>query len=241
MNINFKNKTLLISGGYGDFGKIIINKFCAYGANVIITTTNKKKIQNNKKIKALYLDFTLKESVASFTKEIKKIKKIDFLINNAGINIIDKINNIKKLDIFKIVNVNLEGPIWLSHLISKKMIKYNFGRIINISSIYGVVGKQKRSLYSSTKFGLIGLTKSSALDLAKNNILVNSISPGIFKTKLTKKILGKAGMTKARSAIPLGKLGNPEDLANLCLFLCSTYNQYITGENIVVDGGYTAA
>lgn len=241
MNINFKNKTLLISGGYGDFGKAIIKKFLKHGANIIFTTTNKNKLKNEKKIKVFHLDFTCKESIIDFQKKIRKIKRIDFLINNAGINIIDPIYNIKKEDISKIVNINLEGPIWLSQIISKKMIKYNFGRIVNISSIYGVVGKQKRSLYSSTKFGLIGLTKSSAIDLAKNNILVNSISPGIFKTKLTEKILGKLGMTKAKNAIPLGKLGSPRSIADLCLFLCSSYNQYITGENILIDGGYTAA
>ena len=120
------------------------------------------------------------------------------------------------------------------------MKKNKSGKIINISSIYGTVGKEKRSLYSITKFGLNGLTKSSALDLAKFNVLVNSISPGVFNTKLTRKILKKDGMKKVKLKIPLKKLGNPESLANLCVFLCSNYNNYITGQNIIIDGGYTS-
>lgn len=133
----------------------------------------------------------------------------------------------------------MSGPILLTKIISKKMKVKKFGRIINISSIYGVTSKEKRSLYSSSKFGLIGLTKSSSLDLSKYNILVNSISPGIFKTKLTKKILGNK-MNDVRKTIPLKKLGDPNDIANLCVFLCSNQNNYITGENIVIDGGLTS-
>ena len=95
-------------------------------------------------------------------------------------------------------------------------------------------------MYSSTKFGLIGLTKATSLDLAKDNILVNSISPGYFKTKLTKKILGKKKIKEILKKIPLNRLGKPQEVANLCLFLCSNLNSYITGENIVIDGGFTS-
>ena len=139
-----------------------------------------------------------------------------------------------------ITNINLIGPTWLTSIVAAKMKKNKSGKIINISSIYGTVGKEKRSLYSITKFGLNGLTKSSALDLAKFNVLVNSISPGVFNTKLTRKILKKDGMKKVKLKIPLKKLGNPESLANLCVFLCSNYNNYITGQNIIIDGGYTS-
>ena len=120
------------------------------------------------------------------------------------------------------------------------MKKKKFGRIINISSIYGTVSREKRSLYSVSKFGLNGLTKSSALDLAKFNILVNSISPGVFNTKLTRKILKNKGIKKVKQNIPLGKIGDPKMIANLCVFLCSDLNNYITGQDIIVDGGYTS-
>ena len=120
------------------------------------------------------------------------------------------------------------------------MKRKNYGRILNISSIYGTVSKEKRSIYSISKFGLNGLTKSASLDLAKFNILVNSISPGIFNTKLTRNILKKSGLKKVKKKIPLGKIGEPEMIANLCLFLCSDSNNYITGQNIIIDGGYTS-
>ena len=173
-------------------------------------------------------------------KKISKINKIDFLINNAGINILDSIYNIKKKDLSSITKINLIGPTWLTSIVTKKMRKKKSGKIINISSIYGTVGKEKRSLYSVTKSGLNGLTRSSALDLAKFNILVNSISPGVFDTKLTKKILKKEGMKKIKFEIPLKRLGNVKSLVKLCIFLCSNYNDYITGQNIIIDGGYTS-
>ena len=240
MSISFKNKTLLITGGLGGFGSAIIKKFISHKCNVITTTTKKYKQKKSKNLRIIYLDFNDENSLSHFDTEINKINKIDFFINNAGINIIDKIYEVKKDDLKKISNVNLIGPIWLTKLISLKMKKKKFGRIINISSIFGKVSCEKRSLYSSTKFGLIGLTKATSLDLAKYNILVNSISPGYFKTQLTKKILGKKEIKEILKKIPLNRLGKPQEVANLCLFLCSNLNSYITGENIVIDGGFTS-
>ena len=240
MNINFKNKTLLITGGLGDFGKVIVKKFLDYNAKVIITTTKKVVLKKSKKLNIIQLDFNNKNSLSSFEKKLIKINKIDYLINNAGINILNEIYNIKKNDLENISNVNLIGPIWLTKLVSLKMKKNKFGRIINISSIYGTVSKEKRSLYSVSKFGLNGLTKSSAIDLAKFNILVNSISPGVFNTKLTRKILNNKGIKQVKKNIPLGRIGDPKMIANLCVFLCSDFNNYITGQDIIIDGGYTS-
>ena len=239
MNHNLKKKTLLITGGLGDFGKAITKKFSQYGCDVIITTTKKERASKIKKKGILYLDFNDPVSIKEFEHKIKHIKKIDYLINNAGINRIDPIYNIKKKNLKEITNVNLIGPTWLTSLVSKKMKINRFGRIINISSIFGVVGKEKRSIYSITKFGLNGLTTSSALDLAKYNILINTISPGVFDTKLTRRVLKKKGIKNIKLSIPLNKLGKPESIARLCIFLCSKENDYITGQNIIIDGGYT--
>ena len=241
MQYNFKNKTLLITGGLGDFGKIIAKSFYNSGCKVIITTTKKdKELKSNNKL-IYHLNYNDLLSIDEFEKKIKGINKIDYLINNAGINIIDPIYNIKRQNLINISNINLIGPTWLTSIISSKMKKNKFGRIINISSIFGVVGKEKRSVYSITKFGLNGLTKSSALDLAKHNVLINSISPGVFDTRLTRNILKAEGIKKIKSFIPLKKLGKPQSLANLCLFLCSKENDYITGQNIIIDGGYTCS
>ena len=119
------------------------------------------------------------------------------------------------------------------------MIKNRSGKIINISSIFGSVSKSKRASYSSSKSGLLGLTRACALDLAKHNILVNSVSPGFVNTSLTKRILGKNTITKIKRDIPLKKLATPSEIIPYIIFLTSDHNKYITGQNCVIDGGYT--
>ena len=190
MKLDFKNKIVLITGGEGGLGKSICSKFLQLGAKVIVTTT-KKELVNKKTSKKIYmhLNYNNKNSVQNFLNNLRKIKKIDILINNAGINQLSYINEIDEKYLEEIYGVNLKGPIIMTKQISKIMIKNRSGKIVNISSIFGVVGKSGRSLYSATKFGLIGLTKSSALDLAKYNILVNSVAPGVINAGLTKKIL----------------------------------------------------
>jgi len=241
MKLNFKNKVVLVTGGEGGLGKEICNKFLQLGANVIVTTT-KKKLENKKVKRKIYmhLDFNSQNSIQNFLSNLKKIKKIDILINNAGINQVSSINEIDERYLEEIYKVNLRGPILMTKQISKIMMKKRSGKIINISSIFGIVGKGGRSLYSATKFGLIGLTKSTALDLAKYNILVNSVSPGIINAGLTKKILSSNEARKIKKEIPLNKLGASSDVSHLVCFLCSNFNTYITGQNFVVDGGYTS-
>ena len=241
MKLDFKNKIVLITGGEGDLGKSICNKFLQLGAKVIVTTTKKELINKKTKKKIyMYLDFINQDTIQIFLNNLKKIKKIDVLINNAGINRLSYINEIDEKYLDEIFKVNLRGPILMTKQISKIMIKKRSGKIINISSIFGIVGKSGRSLYSTTKFGLIGLTKSSALDLAKYNILVNSVSPGVINAGLTKKILNSKEAKKIKKDIPLNRLGQVSDVSHLVCFLCSSFNTYITGQNFVIDGGYTS-
>jgi 3-oxoacyl-[acyl-carrier protein] reductase len=119
------------------------------------------------------------------------------------------------------------------------MISNKFGRIVNIGSIFGVVSKAKRSVYSASKFGIHGLTVGSSNDLAKYNILVNTVSPGFVLTDLTKQNLSQAEMKKLTAEIPIGKMAKPNYISSLVIFLLSDYNKYITGQNIVADGGFT--
>jgi len=241
MNLDFKNNIILVTGGEGGIGKAIVKQFLRLGATVIISTTKRKLVNRTTKKKIyMYLDFNNKISVRNFINNLKKIKKIDVLINNAGINKLGSINEIENAYLEKIYGVNLAGPTIMTKEISKMMIKNKKGKIINISSIFGVVGKENRSLYSSTKFGLIGLTKATALDLAKFNILVNSVSPGVIRTGLTKKILSNKELRKIKKEIPLNKLGEASDVSYLVCFLCSKFNKYITGQNFLIDGGYTS-
>jgi 3-oxoacyl-[acyl-carrier protein] reductase len=138
-----------------------------------------------------------------------------------------------------IIEVNLTTPFKIIKTVSKNMMKNNYGRIVNISSIWGTIGKEQRVCYSSSKFGLMGLTSSSAAELAKYNILVNSVSPGFTLTDLTRNILGVDEMSKISKTIPIGRMADPSEISNVVMFMCSDLNSYISGQNIVVDGGFT--
>lgn len=235
MKIDFRGKTILITGVTSGIGKSIAKNFYDLGGNVIGTSTTKKIKKKN--FTVYKVDFLKKDEFDNFCNFIKK-KKIDILINNAGINRIEKINNLSIKNYNEILFINLKVPAILIKIISKGMIKRRVGKIINISSIFGSVSKSQRSSYSSSKFGLIGLTKSSSLDLAKYNILVNSISPGFIKTDLTINILKKKGIKKISKVIPMKRLGNVQEISNVVSFLSCKYNTYITGQNIIVDGGF---
>ena len=243
MNIDFTNKTVLVTGGTRGIGASIVRHFENLNAEVIATGVNKDQLHKsiNRRVKYHYLDLKNEKSISDFIEYISQRKKIDVLINNAGMNKIDSIEKIKDEDWDNIYNINLYGPFVLTRAISKIMKKNKYGRIVNISSIFGVISREKRAAYSSTKSGLIGLTKATAHDLAKDNILVNSISPGFINTELTKNILGEKSMKELSNSIPLKRLGDSDEIAKLVLFLTSDQNTYITGENIIIDGGYTIA
>ena len=237
MKIDFNNKNILVTGATNGIGKFIAESFYKLGGNVIGTSTTRSSKKKNFEIcKVNFLKHSEFEKFCSFIKS----KKIDILINNAGINKIEKINNLNIKDYNDILFVNLKVPTILTKIVSQNMIKKKRGKIINISSIFGSVSKSERSAYSSSKFGLIGFTKSTSLDLAKYNILVNSVSPGFIDTKLTRKILKKKGINIMSKKIPLKRLGNVNEISSLVNFLSSKYNTYITGQNIIIDGGFTS-
>jgi 3-oxoacyl-[acyl-carrier protein] reductase len=179
--------------------------------------------------------------VQQFLYAVNKLDKVDVLINNAGVNKIKTISEISEEDWDWINAVNLKGPFLLSRNVSEKMKQQESGKIINIASIFSVVSKEKRAAYSSTKWGLIGFTKAVALDLAPFNVLVNAVSPGFVDTALTRRIIGPKNIKKLVETIPQKRLANTDEIANVVLFLCSDLNTYITGQNIIVDGGFTSA
>ena len=235
MITSFKGKKILVTGYSSGIGNCLIKKYLSLGAKVYSTST---KLEFKKKnLIVLKCNFLNQNSQDIFFKKIENIT-FDVVVNNAGINIIDEIYNIKDQDIEKIIRINLTIPAQIIKLTSRRMIKRRKGKIINISSIFGSISKSKRASYSSSKSGLIGLTKASALDLAKYNILVNSVSPGFIDTKLTRKILGKNLMKKIKNQIPLKKIAKPDEIIPYIIFLSSDNNNYITGQNCVIDGGF---
>ena len=247
MKIDFSNKTVLISGGTRGIGSAIVKLFQKNNANIIATGTNGDQIEklnqqsSGNNITYYHLDYTKVDSINNFIDTISELGKIDILINNAGVNKIDRIDKINEDDWDWINNVNLKGPFLLTRKISKIMKKNQSGKILNIASIFSAISKEKRASYSATKWGIIGLTKAIALDLAPYNILVNAVSPGFVDTELTRKVLGEKGIKKIKDTIPQKRLANVEEIANTVLFLVSDYNTYINGQNIIIDGGFTSA
>ena len=249
MHIDLENKTVVVTGGTRGIGAATVEAFLESGARVYATGTdlqvlnelNESAKSKTKPVEYLYLDFTLPDSVSECLGILSKLDRIDVLVNNAGVNKINHIDEIAEEDWDWINAVNLRGPFLITKMLAKKMKEQKSGRVVNISSIFGVVSKEKRATYSTTKWGLIGLTKAIALDLAPDNILVNVVSPGFVDTELTKRVLGEEGIDELVGKIPQLRLANCKEIAKTVLFLASEHNTYITGQNIIVDGGFTSA
>lgn len=245
MDINYLNKTVLITGGTRGIGSAMADSFESSGAKLLLTGTNKETVKKLNKEYSSYdrkyfcLDFTNLEDIKNFNNYLNEFDKIDVLVNNAGINIIDDFVFSKDMDFDQLVEINVKGPYILGKVIAKKMIKNNYGRIINICSIWSKITRPKRALYTMTKNALHGLTQTMAIELSKYNILVNSLSPGFTLTDLTIKTNTNEELKEIAEKIPIGRMASPTEIANITLFLASEQNSYLTGQNIVVDGGFT--
>jgi NAD(P)-dependent dehydrogenase (short-subunit alcohol dehydrogenase family) len=163
---------------------------------------------------------------------------IDILINNAGINRLGSIDEISSTDFEDVIQINLLGHFRLTQGLVKGMKARRYGRIVNISSIWSLVSRERRMAYSATKAAINGLTRAQALELAPYNILVNALAPGYVNTDLTKKNNTSAELEAIATQIPLGRLAEPSEIAECVAFLCSPKNSYITGQVIAIDGGY---
>jgi len=246
MKLDFSGKTVIVTGATRGIGKQIADDFASLGAELILTGTHPKQIaalnisalKEGLKKRYCCVDFTDRKSVDTFLKGIQKLKKIDVCVNNAGINRIDLIEDTKEKDWDDMLAVNLKGPYLVTRVVGKIMKKNRYGRIINLSSIFGTVSKMKRSIYSTTKFGIRGLTVAVSNELAPYGVLVNAVSPGVILTDLTRKNLSQKERVDMARQIPAGRLGTPEDISKVVIFLASDLNTYLTGKNIIVDGGY---
>lgn len=163
------------------------------------------------------------------------------LVNNAGVNKVGPVETYDRLDLERILDVNLVAPYLLCRAVVPGMRAQRFGRIVNITSIFGIVSKAGRSAYSASKFGLFGLTRALALEVAEDNVLVNCLAPGFVDTELTRAVLGSAGIAEMVQQVPMRRLARPEEIARYVAFLCSDDNTFMTGQTVIVDGGFTCA
>jgi 3-oxoacyl-[acyl-carrier protein] reductase len=164
---------------------------------------------------------------------------IDICVNNAGINIIKPYEKCSADEYQRLMSINLTAPFSITQQLIPGMKKRSFGRIVNIASIWSEISKPRRSLYTTSKTGLVGFTRSLAVENASSNILVNAVSPGFTRTEMTKESLSADEIKTLSEQIPIGRFAEPNEIAQTVLFLCSDLNTYITGQNIVVDGGFT--
>src|SRR4030042_3305567 len=245
--MRLKDKIAVVTGGARGIGKKICQTFLTEGASVYIFDVNQEEGEKTvrqfqsayrgSRIIFLKVDITDEASVDKATGEIIEAEgKIDILVNNAGITRDNLILRMSLEDWKKVIDINLTGAFICSKHIARYMIKNRSGKIINISSIVGVHGNAGQRNYSSSKAGIIGLTKTLAKELASRNILVNAIAPGYIETEMTGKLSDNIKQ-KLIEQIPTGRLGSVDDVAKTALFLASDDSNYITGTVINLDGG----
>ena len=239
--INFKNKNILITGASGGIGKELVKKFVSLGGNVLGTGTKTEKLDSLKKefptIKVKKFDIGEHSQVEEFIDNVSlELGGLDILINNAGTNDDNLSLRMKDEEWKKVIDINLNSTFLLTKYSIKKMLKNKFGRIVNVTSVVGHTGNLGQSNYSASKAGIIGMTKSLAIEYAKKNITVNCVSPGFIVSDMTMNIAEKIRLYLT-SRIPMGKLGTGEDVANCVAFLSSDQASYVTGETMHVNGG----
>ena len=247
-DINLKGKVAVVTGATKGIGRSAAISLHQVGATIIAIGRNENELNSLKKklktrIQSIICDVNDYEKIS---KAINKIKKIDILVNNAGTNLPEPFLKVKKSSLETLLNVNIKAAFNIAKLCTDKMLKLKSrknigGSIIHTSSMFGLVAGPNRTVYSMTKFGIEGLTKGMAVDLAKFNIRVNSVCPTFVATPRAKKYLANKEFKKyALSNIPLGRIATESDVATAITFLSSDASSMITGTNLIIDGGWTA-
>jgi len=250
MSENLKGKVAIITGARRGIGKVIALKLAKEGARVVVTDISQEDCQevvkeiekSGREGVAVKLDVTNEEEIKKVVKVAKeKFGRIDILVNNAGIGTTCDLLKITKKDWEKMLAIDLGGVFLCTKEVLETMIAGKWGRIINISSIASFLYWPKLTHYSAAKAGILGFTKNVAGEIGKHGITVNAICPGAIETAMLDQVLKDLGMTREQviQHTPIGRIGRPEDIANLVSFLASDEASFITGQAISADGGFT--
>ena len=241
-----ENKTAIITGATRGIGRGIAVEFAKQGANVAFTYSSSVEAANTLEAALTSLGVKAKgyqSNAAEFNtaqelaKEVlNEFGSIDILVNNAGITKDTLLLRISEQDFDKVIDVNLKSVFNMTKAVIRPMMKQRAGSIINMSSVVGLKGNAGQSNYAASKSGILGFSKSVALELGSRNVRSNVIAPGFIETEMTGK-LDEATVQGWRDSIPLKRGGTPEDIANACVFLASDMSSYITGQTLSVDGG----
>ena len=239
--MNLNNKKILITGATGGIGYSLVDKLNALGGKIIASGTNEEKLINLKKKFPNIITEKFKldehEKIENFVEKVDSENEgIDILVNNAGITLDNLTIRLTEENWKKVLDINLTSTFLMCKYLIKKMLKRKNGKIINITSIVGHTGNVGQANYAASKAGIVAFSKSLAIEYAKKGINVNCVSPGFIKTEMTDKI-NEDFKEAIISKIPSARLGEPDDIANAVLFLCSSYSSYINGETLHVNGG----
>lgn len=239
-------KVAVISGGTRGIGNSIAWKFAEQGANLAIIATRdsernknavKELTETGRDVRLYTCDVKDPEQVASVAEEIlADFGTVDILVNNAGITRDNLLPSLSVMDIDEVIDVNLKGTIYLTKAFVRSFVKQRHGNIVNISSVVGLMGNKGQTNYAASKAGIIGFTKAVAKEYGRRNVRCNAIAPGYIATEMTA-VLNEEQTSEIAKQLPLGRLGQPDDVADLALFLAGDSSRYITGEVIKVDGG----
>lgn len=240
-------RVALITGGGRGLGKAMARGFAENGATVMLASRSEDELRHaaeevnhglDASVEWLCTDMTKRDQVTRLADDtLRRFGRVDILVNNAGSNIPQPIDQVNDDDWDRIIELNLTGCMRLTRALVPQMKQRNWGRIINISSVLGLGGKEGRNVYCATKSALIGMARASAIDLGPYGITVNCISPGPFLTDLPKKILTEEQKEEFTERTVLGRWGNPEEIIGPALLLASDAGSYITGTVLTVDGG----
>jgi 2-dehydro-3-deoxy-D-gluconate 5-dehydrogenase len=242
-------RVALVTGGNGGIGRSIALGFAESGASVAILGRNPAKNQKvlgelraaGARAIAIEADVTDKATIEpSVARVANELGSVDILVNNAGIGLINPSLQVSLDEWERVLAINLTACFLMSQAAGRLMAKRRMGKIINISSIYGLFGNAVAASYSATKGGLINLTKSMAIELAPLNVQVNAIVPGYFHTELTDGFKDKPFYDELIRRVPAGRWGEPEELAGAAIFLASRASDFVTGTSVIVDGGFSA-
>jgi len=232
-----EGRRALVTGGTRGIGRAIAERLRDGGAAVTVTATG-AAARPPEGCAYRAVDFGDRDATIAFAKDVEGMD-LDILVNNAGTNRVGPFEDYPLDEFERVLRVNLTAPFLLCRAVIKPMKRNRWGRIVNIASLWSVMAKERRSGYTASKFAIDGMTATLAADVAEFGILANCVSPGFIRTDLSVRNLGEAALAELATRVPVRRLGTTEEIAALVAFLAGPENTYITGQNIVIDGGYS--